>query len=424
MKFRDYGIFLSFLAILLFVFVALTTDIILPQTTIPIHDGITILLVFSIFVMYLMFANLSDMRYMKSKVDLKNLQLETILNNVDLTLLLIDTNGQILTANHANQDLLGYTVREIIGHNIKDLFKNTEVLEETHKEVIEKKTVVKYSYFVESNKGVGKYLKIAKFPIIEKGNVTKIIVCYVDDTFEHRVEETKNEFIETLTHDLKTPTVTQIKALELLLQGMFGDLNDQQKEVVNNIKSSCIYMNDLIFTILDTYIMESGKLKLNIGLIDLSVVVNEVLNELKWFAKEKRKTFVFDVNDSAKHIRADKLQLKRVIFNIISNAIKYGTPDTEVQITLKDLSEDEIDFQVKNKTQFLTDNDMSNIFDKYKTKSNSKISKISTGLGLYLSKQIIDQHKGEIYAKCTDDECIFGFKLPKDIKTVNNSDEK
>ena len=423
MKFRDYGIFFSFLAILLFVFVALTTDIILPQTTIPIHDGITILLVFSIFVMYLMFANLSDMRYMKSKVDLKNLQLETILNNVDLTLLLIDKDGQILTANHGNKELLGYTKSEIIGHNIKDLFKDTDIVEKTNKEVLEKKHVVKYSYYVESNKGCGKHIKVAKFPIIEKGNVTKIIVCYVDDTFEHRVEVTKNEFIETLTHDLKTPTVTQIKALEMLLQGMFGELNDQQKEVVNNIKSSCIYMNDLIFTILDTYIIESGKIKLNTSLIDMSIIVNEVINELKWFAKEKKKTFSFEVDDSAKHIRADKLQLKRVIFNIISNAIKYGTLDSEVQIILKDSSEDEIDFQVKNKSKFLTDDDMSNIFDKYKTKSNSKISKISTGLGLYLSKQIVEQHKGEIYAKCIDGECTFGFRLPKNKNNPDDAEE-
>lgn len=423
MKFRDYGIFLSFFAILLFVFVALTTDIILPQTAIPVHDGITILLVFSIFVIYLMFANLSDMRYMKSNVDLKNLQLETILNNVDLTLLLVDKDGQILTANHRNSDLLGYTVCEIIGHNIKDLFKNVEMIEATFKEVIEKKTVVKNSYFVESNKGIGKYLKIARFPIIEKGAVTKIIVCYVDNTFEHRVEVTKNEFIETLTHDLKTPTVTQIKALEMLLQGMFGELNDQQKEIINNIKSSCIYMNDLIFTILDTYIIESGKIKLNTSLIDIPVTINEVMNELKWFAKEKQKTLVFEADESAKPIRADKLQLKRVIFNIISNAIKYGTLDSEVQIILKDYSEDEIDFQVKNKSKFLTDDDMSNIFDKYKTKSNSKISKISTGLGLYLSKQIVEQHKGEIYAKCIDGECTFGFRLPKNKNNPDDAEE-
>lgn len=423
MKFRDYGIFLSFLAILLFVFFALTTDIIFPQTAIPVHDGITILLVFSIFVMYLMFANLSDMKIMKSKVDLRNLQLETILNNVDLTLLLVDTDGKVLTANHRNSDLLGYTVSEIIGHNVKDMFKNPERIEESFNEVIEKKIVVKNSYYVESNRGIGKYLRIARFPIIEKGSVTKIIICYVDNTFEHRVEVTRNEFIETLTHDLKTPTVAQIKALELLLQGIFGELNDQQKEVVNNIKSSCIYMNDLIFTILDTYIIESGKIKLNTFLIDLSTTINEVMNELKWFAKEKQKTFVFEVEDGAKHIRADKLQLKRVIFNIISNAIKYGTANSEVQIILKDYSVDEIDFQVRNKSKFLTDDDMSNIFDKYKTKSNSKISKISTGLGLYLSKQIVEQHNGEIYAKCIDGECIFGFRLPKDNNNPEDIEE-
>ncbi len=418
MKIRNLGIFLSFLAIMLFVFVALTTDIILPKTVIPIHDGITILLVFSLFVMYLMYANLSDTKNMKEKVDLKNLQLETIFNNVDLTLFLRDVDGKILAVNHGNGELLGYSADEMVGRNIKDLIKDKEITETTDKEVLEKKVVVKYSYFVESNKGVAKHIKVAKFPILEKGNVTKIIECYVDNTFEYKVEQRKNEFIETLTHDLKTPTTTQIKALELLLQGLFGELTEQQKEVVNQIKSSCIYMNDLIFTILDTYILENGRIKLNNAWIDLSSVVNDVTNELNWYAKEKSKTFSFEVCENSKHIRADRLQLKRVIFNIISNAIKYGTPNTEIKISLKDFSEDVIDFEVRNHSEFLTNDDMANIFDKYKTKSNSKITKVSTGLGLYLSKQIIEQHHGEIYAKCVDNECIFGFKLPKNPKNL------
>mgnify|MGYP004504521433 FL=1 len=419
MKIEDFGVFLSFLAILLFVFVALTTEIIFPKSIIPIHDGIAILLIFSIFVIYLMFANLSKIKSMKAKVDLKNIQLETIFNNVDITLYLRDIDGTILTINQGNADLLGYCVSEIIGQKIQNLIKNIKIIEETDKEVFEKKKILKKSCFIVSNKGIGKHLKIAKIPIIEKDKVTKILVCYVDNSFEHEIEQTKNEFIETMTHDLKTPTTTQIKALELLLQGIFGELTEQQKEVINQIKNSCIYMNDLIFTILDTYVLENGKIKLNTAWIDLSSVVNEVINELNWYTKEKVRKFSFEVNEGSKNIYADRLQLKRVVFNIISNAIKYGTPNTEIQISLKDFSEDKIDFQVRNQSEFLTKDDMSNIFDKYKTKSNSKITKISTGLGLYLSKQIIEQHHGEIYAKCVDKECIFGFKLPKNPQKNN-----
>ena len=90
--------------------------------------------------------------------------------------------------------------------------------------------------------------------------------------------------------------------------------------------------------------------------------------------------------------------------------------ELESDLTIYHTNKDKyIDFEVRNKSEFLTENDLANIFDKYKSKSNSKISKISTGLGLYISKQIVEKHKGEIYAKCTDkDTYIFGFKIPKD----------
>ena len=77
------------------------------------------------------------------------------------------------------------------------------------------------------------------------------------------MEERKNTFIATLTHDLKTPTIAQIRALDLLLGEAFGPLVDEQKEMLEQIKSSCKYMYDLIFTILDTYLYDNGLTKIN-----------------------------------------------------------------------------------------------------------------------------------------------------------------
>lgn len=420
MRLKEFAIFCSFVALLAFVFLALTTTVFLPRTTIPMFDGFIILVVFAVFVIYLMLSNLLEVKKMNYKIQLRNSQLETILNNVDITLLLRDLDGTILAMNHGNPDILGYSAKEMVGKNIRDFVENLdEIIEATDKEVIEKKNFVKYSHFVESRKGVGTHLRIGKFPFLdEKGNVSKFIVCYVDGTLEQNIEKTKNEFIETLTHDLKTPTVTQIKALDLLLQGYFGKLTDSQNELVNQVKSSCIYMNDLIFTILDTYIIEKGQVKLNLTNINMSDLVKEVLQELKWFAHEKSKTMFVNIESTSNYINADRLQIKRVIFNLVSNAIKYGESDSVVDIVVKDIDNDCIDFQIRNKSTFLTEKDLSNIFDKYKSKSNSKINKVSTGLGLYLSKQIIEKHNGEIYAQCKDNDiCIFGFKIKKHLKT-------
>mgnify|MGYP002521352060 CR=1 FL=1 len=417
MKLKEFGIFCLFVGILVTIFIALTTTWILPKTVIPLFDGFVIVTVFSIFVFYIMFSYLLDTKRMNYHLELKKSQLETIFNNVDIALFLRDLDGTILAMNQCNTNLLGYTADEMIGKNIKDIIKNLdEVIDSTDKEIIENKKIVKYTHFVESNKGIGKHLKIGKFPFLDsKGKVSKLIVCYIDDTLEQNIEKTKNDFIETLTHDLRTPTITQIKALDMLLEGYFGELSEGQTEIVNQIKSSCKYMNDLIFTILDTYVIEKGNIKLNLSNLNMSNLVREITQELKWLAHEKNKSMFVDIDNASNFIRADRLQLKRVIFNLVSNAIKYGENDSVIDIVVKEVDDKYIDFQVRNKSEFLTEKDLTNIFDKYKSKSNSKISKISTGLGLYLSKQIVEKHKGEIYAKCTDkDTCIFGFKIPKD----------
>lgn len=424
MRIKEFAIFCSFIGILTFIFIALTTTIFLPKTTIPIYDGIIILLIISIFVLYIVFSNLIEVKRINSKIEIKNLQLESILNNVDISIFLRDLDGTIITMSQGNTNLLGYTKDEMVGKNIKDIIKNLgEIIDKTDKEVIEKKHTVKYTHYVESKRGVGKHLKISKFPLVNtKGKITKIIVCYIDNTLEQNIEKTKNDFIETLTHDLRTPTITQIKALDMLLEGYFGDLKEEQLEIVKQIKDSCLYMNDLIFTILDTYVAEKGQIKLAPSNLNISNLVREITQELKWLSHEKNKTLFVNIDNASNFICADRLQLKRVIFNLISNAIKYGENDSVIDIIVKDIDKDTIDFQVKNKSKFLKKADLINIFDKYKSKANSKISKISTGLGLYLAKQIIEKHNGEIYAKCFEESetCIFGFKLPKKLITENS----
>lgn len=426
MRIKEFAIFCSLVGVLSFIFIALTTTIFLPRTTIPIYDGIIILLIISIFVLYLVISNLLELKKINKDLEIQKLQLENILNNVDIAVFLRDLDGNIITLNQGNTNLLGYSTEEMIGKNIKDLTKNLgKIIDDSDREVVEKKKPVKYTHYVESMKGVGKHLKISKYPLMNsKGEVSKIIACYIDNTVEEHIEKTKNDFIETLTHDLRTPTITQIKALDMLLDGYFGDLREEQIDIVNQIKSSCLYMNDLIFTILDTYVVEKGKIKLNPSNLNISNLVREITQELKWLSHEKNKTLFVNIDNASNFICADRLQLKRVIFNLISNAIKYGENNSVIDIIVKDVNKSTIDFQVKNKTEFLKKNDLINIFDKYKSKANSKISKISTGLGLYLAKQIIEKHNGEIYAKCFEETktCVFGFKIPKKFEILKEEE--
>ena len=97
----------------------------------------------------------------------------------------------------------------------------------------------------------------------------------------------------------------------------------------------------------------------------------------------------------------------------MANAASYGFKNSDIEVFITD-NEDRLKLEVRNKSKYINKEQMKEIFEKYKHKENSKSMKTSTGLGLYLSKQIIDAHNGKMYAQSDEDQkCIFGFEIPK-----------
>ena len=270
------------------------------------------------------------------------------------------------------------------------------------------------------------WLKIIKSPIFDKDkNVIGIIVVIENISKEKEIESQKETFVATLTHDLKTPTYAQTRAMKLLQEEILGSLNNDQKEMIEQTLNSNLYMTELISTILSTYKSDSGKTVLNKEEFDFCELVNSTCKEISNLAREKRQKIIFQTNIKNKII-ADKLQIKRVIINLVSNAISHGFQDSEIKIKL-DEDDENISFNVENHSKYLSKETLKEIFEKYKTAPESRFKKTSTGLGLYLSKQIINSHKGKIFAdsRKNDETCIFGFSIPKvkkeEAKTLNNN---
>ena len=230
---------------------------------------------------------------------------------------------------------------------------------------------------------------------------------------KNSIEEKKNTFFASLIHDLKTPNIAQIRAVDLLLNKTFGNLTSKQKEIISQIKNSCKYMNRLIFTILDTCLYESGETKLIFEKFNIKKLVEDVVNEISYLADENRQKIIVLSNLNSEILCADKLHIKRVIINLIANSITYGQKNSEIYIRLSEERQN-INFEVENKGKYYTKKEIGEMFKKYKTMEFGR-QKTSTGLGLYLSKKIIDDHEGKIYAESKrDTTCVFGFIIPKD----------
>lgn len=406
-----------------FLYYALISPDLLPGVTIAIKDAIIISIYVIISSLSLRIISLREAKKLKAKIDTQNAQMAAILNAAPCSIYLKSTDGIIKHANNFHSKLTGIEAEKLIGEKASKYFKDIDEQEKADKEVTEKGISIIAEKKLETidGKEVGWY-KITKTPVFNEDNkVINILVILQNIDEEKKLEEQKNTFIATMTHDLKTPTLAQIRALDLLLNNTFGELNPNQQEIIAQIKNSCKYMSDLIFTILDTYMYENGRVKINKEEFNIKELIQETTKEISNLLIEKEQNIILKSNINAPIIYCDRFQIKRVIINLISNAINYGNRNTNIEINI-DETENTIALNVKNKATYIPEEQLKHVFDKYKPNNIQKFKKTSSGLGLYLSKKIIDAHLGKVHAHSTEDgNCEFGFEIPKYTKEIINS---
>ena len=242
-----------------------------------------------------------------------------------------------------------------------------------------------------------------------------------DITEENEALQRQREtFIASLSHDLKNPTIAHIRALELLLKGRFGKILPKQREIMEMVLDSCKYMNAMLCSVLTTYRTEKGTINLESEQISIPELAIECMEEMIYLAKDKDIDIVFENNADKGLVWGDRVQLKRVIMNLLSNGIKYAYQNTKLFVNVYN-DRNYTCFCFENKSPYLTPEKQKMIFARYISfsKTHSGI-----GLGLYASKKIVEGHDGVIFVQSFKDERnIFGFKIPNDncFKNIKRS---
>lgn len=233
-------------------------------------------------------------------------------------------------------------------------------------------------------------------------------------------EQQKKTFIATLTHDLNPPAIAQMKALELVLNNVFGEITPIQREILTQTYNSCKYMHNMISALLATYKYDDEMKILEYSSFDINELVKEVYEEINWFANDRNLNIELCLFEKPIIIKADKTEIHRVLTNLISNAISYSIGGSKVII--KTLDKDvKACFTVNNNSRNISLNELEKLFDRF-CAENVKFRQVGTGVGLYLSKMIINAHKGHLIIK--SDETTgntFGFELlkkPSNIKVL------
>ncbi|PWA05798.1 sensor histidine kinase [Flavobacterium psychrotolerans] len=223
----------------------------------------------------------------------------------------------------------------------------------------------------------------------------------------------KDEFLDTVTHELRTP-ITAIRAASEILHDDDELPEELRKKFLQNIISESDRLNRLIDKILDLEKFETGKQKIYLSKNNISKTVEKTLDSLKQLIKNKN--IIVEFTEASKEIKAfyDEERIIQVIHNLLSNAIKFCSK-TEGKITIKIIeNKDVVEVRIHNNGKEINEEDFEVIFDKFYQSRNQNVKKpIGSGLGLAISKQIIEHHKGKIWAENTEPGGVtFTFALP------------
>ena len=357
---------------------------------------------------------------LKSDLEDKEQMFRSVLQGMPIATYLKDLNGNVYYENKMAIDFLGLSDSDNANKwHYKE--KRADEISNEDKEIINECKCIAREKQITLKNNDKRWFKITKCPIIN--HEKKVIgICSVarDIDAEKTAAEQRETYVATLTHDLKTPTIAQIKALDLLLNDHMGPLNNEQKELLTLTKDSCNFMYEMLSTLLSTYKYENGDYTLNCEKCNIISLAEESINELEAMLKEKNVIIHINTDGSQFNTECDRMQIKRVLTNILGNAISYAYDNTQIDVTIKQ-DENGIGFEAKNESAYINPETMNNLFKKYVSHA-AKFNKIGVGLGLYLSKQIIDAHNGNIYAKSFEDNHnIFGFNIPLINKTESNS---
>jgi signal transduction histidine kinase len=213
------------------------------------------------------------------------------------------------------------------------------------------------------------------------------------------LDKAKSEFLSIASHQLYTPLTAIRGYLSMLREGDYGELQEKQAPVIDIINKSAERLIDLIKNLLDISRIESGRFELDLAVIDVAKMAKEIVQDLMPNAMKKNLKLLW--HDSAAPVPpviADQQRLRQVLLNFIDNSIKYtDTGHIDVSVALVG---DEVEFTVTDTGKGLSAEEIPTLFTKFTRAGDaSHYHTEGSGLGLYVARQIIHEHHGEVTVK-------------------------
>ena len=383
--------------------------------------------------------NRKELEVIKQSADEASEFAESIINTVREPLIALDQDLRVVTASRSFYEFFKVRPEETVGQLIYDLGnKQWDIpkLRELLETILPQKATFD-NYEVEHDFAtIGKRIMLLNARQIQRVlGKERIILLAIEDITERkeienglkkaheelkelatelkRTARVKSEFLANMSHELRTPLNSIIGYTKLILNGIEGEINDEQRKDLQTVYSNGKHLLELINDLLELSRIEAGKTVLNYGIFTISDLLSEVIPVLTPLARDKGLDFTYSVVPTLEHLYADKAKTKQVLTNILSNAVKF-TNNGSVKLNVAE-DNNVFTFSVTDTGSGMKKEDLEVIFDSFKQVGLAQIPGYEgTGLGLTISKHFIEIQGGEIWVESEPDKgSTFTFTLPK-----------
>lgn len=350
---------------------------------------------------------LGDLEVAKNQLEGEKAKDEAILGSIGDAVMACDKDGRVMLFNGVAEELTGFSVKEVIdqhyGQSLKfvkesDGKPGNDFISEAIT-IGQATKMVNHTLLITKD---GRKIPVADSAAPIKNAAGEIIGCVVvfrDVTRERDVDRAKTEFVSLASHQLRTPLTSINWYIEMLQAGDAGDLNDKQKEFISEVYKGSKRMVQLVNDLLNVSRLETGRLKIEPVLTDLTVFIGEARKEVEPIVQGANCQVSLEFPEKKiEKVNVDQVLLRQVIVNLLTNAIRYSSVGKKGQVRVS------LVVSPKEYTINVTDNGIGipkeardRIFEKFFRSDNARaVVPDGNGLGLYLAKQIMHSSGGTI----------------------------